>query len=115
MLAIPEEKVKVAVPVAPVVTVPVLSKPVSVLKVTTVFGTGAFELVTAVTVTVVVVELSDLTVVGTAERAKTTAALRMVKGREFVPAPLPHPPIATRVAIRVTAIEDRAMSRPRGF
>ena len=67
LLAVPEEKVKVALPLASVVTVGVLTIPVFALKLTTTPDMAAFPLSNAVTVTVAEVELSDLTVVGIAE------------------------------------------------
>ena len=67
LLTEPEEKVKVALPVAPVVTVWALRIPVSAARVTTTSGIAAFVALSAETVTVVGVELSDLTVAGEAE------------------------------------------------
>lgn len=67
LLAVPEEKVKVALPAASVVTVWVLRMPVSALRLITTFGVAASAALSAVRVTVVEFELSDLTVVGEAE------------------------------------------------
>lgn len=64
LLEAPEEKSNVALPVASVVTVAAPKTPVLVPILTTTLGTAAFTLFRATTVIVVVVELSDLTVVG---------------------------------------------------
>lgn len=78
LLAVPEEKVNVALPVASVVTVWALSMPGTpeahgvggvqvALKLTTMPGVAAFATLSAVTVTVADVELSDFTVAGVAD------------------------------------------------
>jgi hypothetical protein len=64
LLKVPEENVAVALPVASVVTVEVLRRPVSALKVILASGTIALVALTAVTVIVLEFELSDLIVVG---------------------------------------------------
>ena len=67
LLVVPEEKVKVTVPLAPVVTVWPLRTPVVAPRVTTTSGMAAFDALSAETVTVVAPELSELTVAGEAE------------------------------------------------
>lgn len=64
LLALPEEKIAVALPVASVVIVVVLSSPVSALRVIVAPDTAALLASTAVTVIVLEFELSELTVVG---------------------------------------------------
>ncbi len=108
---VPEENVKLAFPVVSVVTDEVLRMPVSALSATTAPGTAALDALSAVTVTVVDVELSDLTVVGIAEResvaAATTAEAAGVVGGAAVPgAPAPQP--ARKAA--VTAIKVKLLA-----
>lgn len=67
LLKVPEEKVAVARPVASVVTVEVLSSPVSALMSICASGTAALVALTAVTVMVLESELSDFIVVGVPE------------------------------------------------
>jgi len=64
LLAVPDEKVSVALPVLSVVTVDTESRPVSVTSVTTAPATDELVVLTAATVIKLVVEPSDLTVVG---------------------------------------------------
>jgi hypothetical protein len=73
LLAEPDEKVRVPVPVAPVVTEPAERIPESALMFTITLGTTAFPLSTAVTVIEEVFELSDLTVVGEADISSRVA------------------------------------------
>src|SRR3989338_7333905 len=91
ILLAPEEKVTVAVPAAPVTTVADPKTPVSVPMVKATTGTAAFVAFNAVTVIVVEVELSDLTVVGTAKRSREAAVTVVVVVVVVVPA-VPPPP-----------------------
>ena len=72
-LAVPDLKVKVALPSVPVVAVAALTIPVSVDKDTIMLGSAAFEAFSAVRVMVVIVELSDVTVVDEAESCSVAA------------------------------------------
>jgi acetyl-CoA carboxylase carboxyltransferase component len=67
LLNVPEENVAVARPVGSVVTVEVLSSPVSALICICASGTAALVALTAVTVMVLESELSDFIVVGVPE------------------------------------------------
>lgn len=96
LLTDPDENVKVALPVDPVVTVCPPRIPVSAPKVTSTFGTAAFEALSAETVTVVVVELSDLTVVGVAESCRVASAVEVT-----VPDP-PDPVLPVLVPLPVS-------------
>ena len=88
--AVPAEKVKVAVPAGPVLTVLEFNMPVSELKLTTTSGVAAFPELRAVTVMVVVLELSDLTVVGEAER-ESAAAVAVAPTPLVAPVPVVAP------------------------
>ena len=92
ILLAPEEKVTVAVPAAPVTTVADPKTPVSVPMVKATPGTAAFVAFNAVTVIVVEVELSDLTVVGTAKRSREAAVTVVVVVVVVVVPAVPPPP-----------------------
>lgn len=107
LLVVPEEKVKVALPVVSVVTVEVLRMPVSALKATATFGTAAFVAVSAVSVIVVDEELSDLTVVGEAESEMDATPVGVLVGvAAAAVTPLP-PQLANRavIAASINAIQ----------
>jgi hypothetical protein len=90
LLATPEVKVTVALPVASVVTVWVLSKPVSALRVTITPGTVELVALIAVTVIVLEVEPSVLIVVGEPDSWRLAAVVVVVVGVVGVVVELPE-------------------------
>ena len=92
-LAVPDLKVKVAVPSVPVVAVDALTIPVSADKDTTMPGSAAFEALSAVMVMIVGAELSDGTVVDEAEscREEVVGLTTTEVPVGVVPIPLPQP------------------------
>jgi hypothetical protein len=122
-LPTPEEKVKVAAPFVPVMTLGGVTTPVSVPKVIRMLGSAAFVELSAVTVTVVLAELSEGTLVGDAERVRVDTPPGVV-----APLPLLGPdadtgsvelpqPVNARTAARQSApssalpVEKRPSSR----
>lgn len=111
LFVVPAEKVKVACPVAFVVTLLSLKMPVFTLRVTVAFATAALPEVSAVIVTVVE-PLKELTVIGLAE-SESMATVDMVGDGVGVPtaasSPLPQPESRAAVANRNVARESLVM------
>ena len=105
-LAVPDLKVKVAVPSVPVVAVEALTTPVSVDKDTTMPESAAFEPFSAVTVIVVDAVLSDGTDVAEAESSSVAARVVAVAPLPGAVPPLPQAVSAANKAASVNFVEN---------
>jgi hypothetical protein len=106
---VPDEKVTDAIPVASVVTVPALSRPVSVLKVIVSLGTAALPELTAAIVIVALFELSDFTVVGAADIWRLAIAVGLAVTGAVSSKLSPHPDNVRIITASETCMVNLAM------
>src|SRR5512142_3098720 len=108
-LSAPALKVKVAVPSVPVVTVCVLTWPVLVPRLIVMLGTAAFVELSEVTVTVALLEPSDGTDVGVAERVSCATPDELEVGAPLPPQLLRETVSAMANAETETLLRKRMM------